>query len=293
MKPVVLVNLGGGSADRDAPQRIRKAFADRALGVDVKPVPPEKLAELVDDAVKNGATAVIAAGGDGTMSAVAGALAGTDVPMGIIPMGTLNHFARDLGIPDDLDEAAAIIGANHLARVDVGEVNGKTFINNCAIGIYPHIVAERERAQVRFDRPKATAMFFAALRNFTHLKHERLRLTVKGHKELIETPLLFVGNNAYRFDAGAPGQRERLDGGFLSVMAMRSESRLGMVVSAIRALAGSMPDDAFLHLERVGALQVETAKRSLAVGIDGEVAMLAQPLEFNIRKRALKVIVPA
>ena len=99
---------------------------------------------------------MVVGGGDGTLSAAASILAGTDTALGVLALGTLNHFARDLRIPLDLDGAIGVIAAGHHQTVDVGEVNGQVFINNSSIGIYPFFVAERS-GRAEWSRPQQTA----------------------------------------------------------------------------------------------------------------------------------------
>src|SRR5271166_1000269 len=103
-----------------------------------------ELASLAARAARANSQAVVAGGGDGTVNAVAGALVATDTALGVLPMGTLNHFAKDLGIPLDLEAAARNVFIGDIAKVDVGEVNGRVFVNNSGIGLYPRIVRERE-----------------------------------------------------------------------------------------------------------------------------------------------------
>ena len=146
--------------------------------------------------------------------------------LGILPLGTLNHFARDLGIPTDLEEAAKLIAGRKQRQVDVAEMNERIFINNSAIGLYPLMVIDRDVQQRRLGRSKRLAMIVASLRTLVRFNHHRLTLTVNDeHTGKIDTPLLFVGNNDYRIDIGAPGERESLDDGELCVLVMRKKTR--------------------------------------------------------------------
>ena len=217
---------------------------------------------------------LIVGGGDGTISAAASALAGTETRLGILPLGTLNHFARDLGIPTDLDEAAQLIAAGSDRRVDVAEMNGRIFINNSAIGLYPLMVVDRDLQQQRLGRSKRLAMLVASLRTLARFDHQRLTLTVNDEKARVDTPLLFVGNNDYRIDLGAPGQRESLEDGELCVLVMRKKTRRGLIAASIRALFNrSRPDD-MVRLDGVERLRVDSRRSQLAVSLDGEVVAL-------------------
>jgi diacylglycerol kinase family enzyme len=133
----------------------------------------------------------------------------------------------------------------------------------------------------------------ASLRTLVRFNHHRLTLTVNDERTgRVDTPLLFVGNNDYRVDIGAPGQRERLDRGELCVLVLRKKTRRGMIAASIRAFFGrSRPDD-MVRLEGVERLRVSAPRPQLAVSLDGEVLRAEPPLEYQIRKRALRVIAP-
>ena len=236
---------------------------------------------------------LIVGGGDGTISAAASALAGTDTILGILPLGTLNHFARDLGIPTDLDEAAGLIAAGRHRSVDIGQMDEHMFINNSAIGLYPLMVVDRDLQRKRLGRSKRVAMIVASLRTLFRFNHHRLTLTVNDDRTgRVDTPLLFVGNNDYRIDIGAPGKRESLESGELCVLVMRKKTRRGLIAASIRALVGrSRPDD-MVRLEGVEKLLVAASRPRLIVSLDGEVVRSEPPLEYRIRKQVLRVITP-
>ena len=227
------------------------------------------------------------------MSAVAGALAGSKTAMGLLPLGTLNHLARDLGIPFDLAEAAAIVAAGHQRRVDVAEVNGRVFVNNASIGLYPLMVIDREAQQHRLGRSKRLAMLVASLRTMARFHSRRLLLSADGDESRVDTPMLFVGNNHYSLSMPGAGRREAIDGGELSVMVMRSKSLPGFLAATVRALLGISRGDDMVRLDDVQLLKVDSPRSHLTVAIDGETLALAPPLEFRIRPQALTVIAPA
>jgi YegS/Rv2252/BmrU family lipid kinase len=291
---VVLINRGGGAASADPQIEEKVAASLRSVGIDAG----IELVEGGDYAVRCKAIAergdplLIVGGGDGTIAAAASALAETQTRLGILPLGTLNHFARDLGIPFDLEDAAKIIAAGNERRVDVGEMNGRLFINNSAIGLYPLMVVDRDLQRKRLGRSKRLAMLVASVRTLVRFNHQRLTLTVNDQKARVDTPLLFVGNNDYRMDLAAPGHRESLEDGQLCVMVMRKKTRRGLIAASIRALFGrSRPDD-MVRIDGVERLRVDSHRGHLAVSLDGEIARVQPPLDYRIRRRALRVIAP-
>ncbi len=289
----VLVNPGGGSADEKRREALCAALS--AAGIDAKlvEVEGEDLADHAAKVAKRGDKLLVAAGGDGTMSAVAGALAGTDTAMGVMPMGTLNHLARDLGIPFDLDEAAKVLAAGKTRAIDLAELNGRTFVNNSAIGLYPLMVVDRDTQTKRLGRSKRLAMLVASLRTLANFHDERLRLRVNDDKEgRLDTPLLFVGNNDYRLAFPAAGQRESLDDGKLCVLVMRKKGAFGLIAATFRALLGITREDDMIHLDDVERLEVMSSRAHLTVSLDGETCRFKPPLDYRIRRGALTVVAP-
>ena len=291
---LVCINRSSGSASRgeDERARIEAAFE----GTDVRPrvevLDGGGIAKHAERAVAEGAKLIIVGGGDGSISAAAGVLAGTDTALGILPLGTLNHFARDLGIPFDLAKAAQIIATGQRRQVDIAEVNGRTFINNSAIGLYPLMVIDRETQQKRLGRSKRLAMLVASARTLARFNHQRLTLSVEGQEAQLDTPLLFVGNNDYQVALPAPGRRETLEDGKLSVMVMRSKSRLGFVRAALRALVGRARSDDLVQLPPLEQIKVDSRRNAVPLSLDGEAVVLTAPLTYRIQKKALTVIAP-
>ena len=149
---------------------------------------------------------LVAAGGDGTVSTVAAAAARTGKVFGVLPCGTLNHFARDTGIPLDLDEAAAVLAAGHTRALDIGVVNDHVFINNASIGAYPRLVWERSRAREK-GLPRPLAMALAVTRTWFDLRSVTARLSVDGRELVRRTPFIFIGNSEYEVTGTDIGKR--------------------------------------------------------------------------------------
>ena len=252
----------------------------------------EEIARLVEQALKGGEKLIVAGGGDGTVSAVAGALAGSEAALGVLPLGTLNHFAKDLGIPIDLEAAARLLLTGRIARVDVGEVNGRVFLNNSSLGLYPAAVVERDRKR-RVGWNKWVALAWAAANLFRRMPLWSVRLETEGDETERLTPFVFVGNNEYRFEPPSFGARTRLDAGMLWVyVAPHRPSRLHMLRLAVLALVGRLRDDKDFFIAQAAEFRVETARKHLRVSLDGEVVRMAPPLEYRIRPLALDVVVP-
>jgi diacylglycerol kinase family enzyme len=236
---------------------------------------------------------VVAGGGDGTINAVASVLVDTGVAFGVLPLGTLNHFAKDMGIPLVLEQAIATIAHGARRTVDVGEVNGQVFLNNSSLGLYPDIVRDREKQQSRLGRGKWLAAAWAtlgALRRYPFLS-VRLKLD-EGTGRARRTPFVFIGNNAYLMQGFGIGARERLDAGKLSLYVAQRPGRLGLLRLGWCALWGRLAQERDFDVLSAESLDIDTRHSRIRVATDGEVTVMATPLHYRIRPGALVVIVP-
>jgi YegS/Rv2252/BmrU family lipid kinase len=291
----VLLNPAAGlTQTEDRCARVTQAFA--AAAADAQVMVLRSGADAPDatrQAIAAGASTVVAGGGDGTISSVASVLAGTTTPLGVLPLGTLNHFAKDAGIPQDLDAAVATIVAGHIRNVDIGEVNRRTFLNNASIGIYPDIVVERERLRQR-GHHKWIAFALASARILRRYRELVVRLAAADAIGRTRTAFLVVGNNEYQVDGLSLGARPRLDGGRLfAYLAPRVHTR-ELPKLLLLALAGRARERQVLESIAATTLHVDTpGRRRLRVALDGEVIVMRAPFEFRVRPAALRVIAPA
>ncbi|WP_425229702.1 diacylglycerol/lipid kinase family protein [Sphingomonas sp.] len=286
----VLVNAGGGTArtlGERCPAEVEAAFAAAGMTVDVRMVPGGAIGR--EAAALAGRRLVVVGGGDGTLGTAAGELAKSGATLGILPLGTRNHLARDLGIPDDLGEAAKLIASGSVRRIDLARVNGHAFVNNASIGAYPHLVEERDR----HTGPKWLGTIPAVLSVLKNLRHHRLRLQSGDQERPIATPLLFVGNNRYALDAGHLGERAALADGVLSVFAVAAQRRRELIGFGLRTLLGRADAGRdFAAIDDTPVLTVAGHARLIAVALDGEVMRLPLPLRFKVEAGALAVVAP-
>jgi len=291
----VIVNKGGGTSKGDEQEaaEIKAAFATHGVDADVRPTESEDIADAFRAAAEApGLDAVVAGGGDGTLSCAAGQLAGTGRPFGILPLGTLNHLARDAGIPLALEEAVAVIAAGHMRKIDVAEVNGRVFVNNSSVGLYPDMVRHRDARQERSGRGKRLAMLWASLASLRSFRRHRLWISAPGIETPVRTPLLFVGNNRYQVNLLALGQRERLDQGELCLYAIRARGRAHLFWAGIRGLFGRLDQQRDFIIAYVEEAEISSDRPMLTLSADGEAIPMETPLRYRIRPRALTLIVP-
>jgi diacylglycerol kinase family enzyme len=244
-----------------------------------------------------GADVLIAAGGDGTINAAASALIHQSTALGVIAAGTLNHFARDLQVPLEAEEAARALVNGHIVAVDAASVNGHVFINNAVLGLFPNYRSAREAWDRHGFGDSRVGRFIgtvAALwRVFWHLPHLEVSFAIEGRRRTLRTPFILVGNNEHRMEGLALGKRSRLDGGLLWVYVMRPCSRWRMLRMVVGLLFGHTPRESIFEVFAAKDLVVTSKRRRIGVGIDGEMVRMTAPLHFESLPGALRVLAPA
>lgn len=300
LKLVALLNVGAGTANHKGANHLRedlaRAFAASDItaefnfcsGPDLQPMAEGALAQAKSGEID----AVVVGGGDGSIRTVAGVLAGTDVPLGILPLGTLNHFAKDLGIPQQLDAAVEVIAKGEERAIDLAEVNGETFVNNSSIGIYPYMVLDRERRRSHRQLAKWIAMVPAVFRVLRHFPRRRLAISAEGWTRPYRTPCLLIGNNEYGMESFTLGRRHHLDRGELSVYVVKQRRPFGFFWMICRMCFGRVSDARDMESFRLKDVLVRSRTSRLPVALDGEVEMMHPPLQYRSRPGALRVIVP-
>jgi YegS/Rv2252/BmrU family lipid kinase len=294
VKIEVIINANSGTGHAPGvEQRVAEAF--KAGGAEVRISLAATGAEVLscaDRAAKSDAEILVAGGGDGTINSVAAAVVGSNKILGILPFGTMNHFAKDLRIPLDLDGAVDTIVAGHESHVDIGEVNGHIFINNSSLGLYPSIVHKRE-VQQRLGWGKLPAYIWAAMAIMRRYPFLNVRVGVDGKELRSRTPFIFVGNNEYEMEKLNIGSRVCLNKNELSLYMTNRTGRLGLVRLALRALFGGLRQDKDFVALRTNDISIETRHKHLRVALDGEVLLLAPPLHYRIQPGALRVLTPS
>ena len=293
----VVINAGAGEGHgRELAAKLQAGFARAGLHPQISVARDgAAIAADVRAALGRGCGTIVGGGGDGTLNQVASAIlaSGAEVRFGVLPLGTLNHFAKDLGIPLELDQAIAVIAAGHVAAIDSAEVNGRPFLNNSSIGLYPDIVHERERQQSRLGRGKWPAFVWATLGALRRFPFHTVKLTVDGREHVRRTAFVFVGNNDYDMEGIDIGARPCLDGGQLCVYVARHASRAGLLLFALAALFGLLHRLRGLEHLLTDRLRIEARGPRLRVAADGEVTEMEPPLEYRSRPKSLHVLVPA
>jgi YegS/Rv2252/BmrU family lipid kinase len=290
----VIVNAASGLGN--GPRQIESLQAQfREAGLDARIMPVRSGGELravVKATAREKPRMIVAGGGDGTLGTVAGLLEGTGIALGVLPLGTLNHFAKDLRIPMDLKQAIETLAAGHATEVDVGEVNGKVFLNNSSLGIYPDVVRERKRQQTRLGRGKGWALFWATLTAMRRSAFLHVRMRLNGAEREYRAPFVFIGNNRYVMEGFNIGVRGGMRDGLLSVYVTQRSTRLALLGLGIRALFARLRQAKDFEAMTAQSLSIESRHHFLHVATDGEVALMETPLHYRVHPLALRVVVP-
>lgn len=285
----VIINASGGTAsslgDKLA-DTLRAAFDAAEHKIDLNLVEGKDVVKTVERYI--GARVIAVGGGDGTLGGAAGKIADSKSSLAILPLGTRNHLAKQLGIPADLKEAAALCANGRHRQIDLGSAGERMFVNNASLGIYTRLVRERDAR----SGPKWLATVPAALATVRHWRRQHFDLTIDRKRRPLKTPLLFIGNNPYSLDAGHVGERESMSDGVLTLYAVSARTPVALAAFAARALVGRA--DAEADFEELSAAKrvVVNGSGEIDVGLDGEVIKLKLPLTFRILPGALSVVVP-
>jgi diacylglycerol kinase family enzyme len=294
VKIEIIVNAGSGTGENGAlAERLHELFARDGVVAQVALAQSgHEIIELAKRAALGDADVVVAAGGDGTINSVTAQLVNTKKALGVLPLGTMNHFAKDLHIPLELEAAVETILEGHIANVDLGEVNRHIFVNNSSLGLYPSIVREREKQQ-RLGSGKWPAYIWAAVAVLRRYPFLDVRLDVDGKAFSSRTPFVFIGNNEYEMETLNIGGRTCLDGGELSLYVTNRTGRLGLVRLALRALFGGLRQEKDFLAMCTREIWIDTKHKRLRVALDGEVTIIEPPLHYRVLPGKLRVLTPA
>jgi diacylglycerol kinase family enzyme len=294
VSPTIILNVTSGSNGKGGlERRLAEFFAARDIDAHIEVAESgAEITRLVRLALAERDGPIVAGGGDGTVNAVASLLVDTERVLGVLPLGTLNHFAKDLGLPQNPEEAAQILIDGSVVRIDVGEVNGRIFLNNSSLGLYPAIVHKRERLQERLAYRKWPAFAWAALSALSRYPFVEARIGVENQELVRHSPFIFIGNNEYCIEGFDIGARTRLDSGWLWLYAFHETGRWGLVTFALRAILGRLGEERDFDCLRTRHIRIESRRKWLRVAADGEVELMQAPLYYRIRPGALRVLAP-
>ena len=261
-------------------------------GFELQELDPETLVDHFRDAVSKQIPRILVAGGDGTIAAAAAAVARTGTQLAVLPGGTLNHFAKDNGIPTDLKEAGKVAAGDTIAKVDLGYLEDRVFLNTSSIGLYVKFVRVRERLEKRVGYRLASML--AALRMFSDLHTMAVKVEIDGKDTIYRTPLVFIGVGERELQLPTLGARVKDGKRGLHVMVVRGRRPARLFALALAAVARGTKEisqtpqfDSFI----VDKCTIDVNQPSALVALDGELHRMSTPLEYRIERDALSLVV--
>ena len=235
---------------------------------------------------------VVAAGGDGTLNAVAQSLIQHDIPMGILPLGTFNYVARALNIPLDILDAAKVIAEGVERSVHVAHINDQIYLNNASLGLYPLFIQKRELYNQKFGRFPLHA--YTSGLDVLIREHQELKLELQIDQEIysIATPLIFFGNNQLQLADLNLKVAECAKEGRVAGVVMAKSDKLILFKSLLQLVRGKIDEASDVHSFSAQQVIVDAEQAQLSVAIDGEIVEMTPPLKIHVEHSALNVMVP-
>ena len=291
MKPVVLVNVSAGTAaeyEGDTLDRVLgRELAEVGVAAEVKAVAPGDLDAALKRA-RGGDRPVVVAGGDGTVAAAVQLLAGTSVPLGVLPLGTYNLLGRDLGMSSDLREAVRQLASAEIRPIDLGLVEGKRYFHTLAgFGYFSRVARARQVARESLPGSRIVQAALAVFRSLTRGGSLDVRVRAGNRVETVRTPAILVTNNLLNHESW---RRERLDGGMFEINIVRGDVPFPLVKGGLAALMGSWRDSSDIMSFTASEFSLEFRRPRIFVNLDGEHLRPRTPVRFKMVPRSLHVM---
>ena len=298
MQALIIINARAGTvvgADVEAvAANVTQRFRDAGHEVTCRIVEPSRLGDVLARVRGEEPEVLIVGGGDGSIRCAAAAMLGTATALGVLPLGTVNRLARDLAIPLDIDQAADALAQGRITTIDVAEVNGRIFLCNAILGPTTRFSEQRQKLRGKPALERLSG-YLEVARDILR-RHRRRRVSIDDGTGALHLKVLslVVTNNVYADEARLTLRRPELDGGTLAAYVARHSSGWGIAAAGLKAALGRLSGDPNVLQMQAPRLTVDVVSRSsMTVSIDGEVEQLKLPLEFAIRPKALRVLVPA
>lgn len=296
----IVFNVGSGSRDaEEEKQTISRVLHEGGRDFEFLQCEGSEsintLAKRAVDMAKARHGVVVAAGGDGTINAVANAVLGSGCPFGVLPQGTFNYFGRDNAISQDSTQAARVLLRGRVLPVQVGKVNGRLFLVNASVGLYPQILEDREAWKQQFGRSRFVAFVSGMVTLLQARGQLDLRIELAGQAASLRTPTLFVGNNRLQLvQAGIDAQHtDALTQGQLAAVAVRPIGTLALFGLLLKGVLGRLGEAENIRSFSFKRLAVTPrAMKRIKVATDGEIVWMQTPLVFEVAPEPLLLLVP-
>ena len=294
MRAVAVINAQASAVlelGPDIVDGVESQFRARGHEIELQLVSAKEIeSALKDAAARRDVEAVIVGGGDGSQSAAASLLAGTNKALGVLPLGTMNLLARDLDMPFDPREAVGALAGAYVDTIDLGELNGRTFHSLAGLGFLARMARERQRARGELPFARWLAFALAFWRAISRTDRMSLEIETESGKLLRRCSAVLVTNNIYR---EAEWTRKRISDGLLEVHIVSGWTRLPLVKAGFDVMLGRWRQVGRIESIPAREIVITPRRRRVPVSLDGEVVYERSPLHFRVRQAALKVLRPA
>ncbi len=291
----VIVNENAGDASSAESRSSHLGSIFKKFGVEARfhsLQPDGTISDLAKTVIDGGADTVVAAGGDGTIGAVAGACHAAGVRMGVIPQGTFNYFARAHDIPEDAEAAVQLIAEGTMRETRLGTVNDRIFLNNVSIGVYPRILKNREDVYKKYGRSRPAAYWSVFTTLVNRPRVLKATISLDGQVWNSRTPLVFVAKSAFQLkEFNMAGQEDLGDGDF-AVIVVPDEDRMSLLGSALRVWSGQARRGPDYKMMTGQNIDISLTRRRVLVACDGEKFVMRTPLRISHHERKLRLIAP-
>ncbi|PTN11995.1 diacylglycerol/lipid kinase family protein [Nitrosomonas aestuarii] len=287
---VIIVNRKAGTARRLGRTGLLKALQIVNRPIQLMWLHPSELSTWIQKLINDGTDKLVIGGGDGTINQAIQYLVGTKIVLFPLPLGTMNHFVKDLQLPTQLDEFLPLLNSEVNRHIDVGCVNNQFFLNNVSLGMYPLVV--RYRGMARFSQrfPKLIATIYALTKVLLRHQSRRSFLWRTNKGDDIKSPMFLIANNHYELDITSLVHRKRLDRGNLMIIAPVDVKLLTLLEAMLYAWTDRIQDATRLDIRAVTDIVINTDSDHTHAVIDGELTKLSTPIKLRTKSAALCVV---
>ncbi|HEY3663297.1 MAG TPA: diacylglycerol kinase family protein [Chthoniobacterales bacterium] len=290
----IILNKGSGSHEaQDSHEILTKIFRESGRSFAISVASGEEISRLAQEKAKSDCEVLVAGGGDGTICGVAEAAREHGKTLGVLPLGTFNYFAKNLGIPLELEEAARVILEGESVRASVLDLDGRLILNNSSIGIHPAVLMQRRKLYRRWGRNQLNAYLSVLITASQPAPRLRVRLATDEGEVVRETPLVMICSNAFQMEEFALAGRECLAEEKFALYVARMAGRTTIFRLGMRALFRCLRPGIDYEVICTSDVTIETLRRRrLRAAVDGELQTLNSPMRFQVAPQPLCVLAP-
>ncbi|MGI8891643.1 MAG: diacylglycerol/lipid kinase family protein [Chthoniobacterales bacterium] len=290
----VILNARSGSQEaKGSRETLEKVFGESGRTYGITLVSGDEISRVAEEKAKSDCDVLVAGGGDGTICGVAEAARKAGKTLGVLPLGTFNYFAKNLGIPLDLAEAARVIIDGEPVRASVLDLDGRLILNNTSIGIHPAVLLKRRKLYRRWGRSQITAYLSVIMTAFQRPPRLTVRLASDEGGVVRETPLVMICSNAFQMESFSLAGKECLAEEKFALYVARMSGRATILQLGLRAVLGRLRPEVDYEVICTSEVTIETLRhRRFRAAVDGELERLQSPLHFRVAPQRLCVLAP-